>query len=385
MAAVTRRNNPNLGSLSARRFLQDYWQKKPLLIRRAFGNFEPLVSLTELATLARRDDVEARLVTFFEGRWGVRDGPFARLPARRSDWTLLVQGVNLYVPAVDALLQRFAFLPYTRLDDIMVSYAVEGGSVGPHFDSYDVFLLQAEGRRRWRIGSQKDLELEDDVPLKILRRFAATEEWVLEPGDMLYLPPHIAHEGVALEPGMTYSIGFRAPSFTEIAREFLFSMAETTSLEGRYQDASRKPVARPARLERELLRQVGAQLGRIRWSPKDVEHFVGRYFSEPKAHVYFEPPAHRTRERFGALALRHGLIVDPRTRLLYRNRDFYINGECVRVSKSAHDWLATLADQRRANRAACRAGLLHDELLTLLHEWYEAGWIIKGESTRVAQ
>jgi 50S ribosomal protein L16 3-hydroxylase len=192
---------PLLGGLTARQFMSRHWQKKPLVVRGAIPGFSPLLERPALFTLAGQDEVESRLVEQQGDRWKFRRGPFARKvipPLSRAGWTLLVQGLDLHDDAAHGLLQRFSFLPQARLDDLMVSYATDGGGVGPHFDSYDVFLLQAQGRRRWRIGRQKDLELRDDVPLKILANFEPEEEHVLEPGDMLYLPPRYAHDGVAV-------------------------------------------------------------------------------------------------------------------------------------------------------------------------------------------
>src|SRR5262245_41007250 len=186
-----------LGGLSSKQFLSQFWQRKPLLVRNAISDFKGVVQAPELLALATRPDVESRIVRRDRGTWTVREGPFsrrelARLP--RFDWTLLVQGLNLEVPQADALLRRFRFLPHARLDDVMVSYAATRGGVGPHFDSYDVFLLQGPGRRRWSIGRVQDSELEPGAPLKILRRFEPENEWLLEPGDMLYLPPGWAHD-----------------------------------------------------------------------------------------------------------------------------------------------------------------------------------------------
>ena len=228
-----------LGGLSAREFLARHWQRKPLVVRGAIPALADPVDLRALLALARRDDVESRLVVRAGRRWQLAHGPLARaetasLPAR--DWTLLVQGLNHVVPAAERLLARFAFVPWARLDDVMVSYAAAGGGVGPHVDSYDVFLLQGRGRRRWRISRQRDLAVVPRAPLKVLRGFKAEEEWVLEPGDMLYLPPGIVHDGVALEPCMTYSIGFRAPAADELGREFLGWLQERLALRGRYRD-----------------------------------------------------------------------------------------------------------------------------------------------------
>ena len=197
-----------LGGLSPQLFMKRHWQKKPLLIRQALPGFKPLLSRPELFSLAGLDEVQSRLVTRPGAKeaWKLQNGPFSRkaLPGLKTpQWTLLVQSVDLKVAAVQALRDQFRFVPDARLDDVMISYASYGGGVGPHFDSYDVFLLQAQGQRRWRIGKPKNLKLRDDVPLKILSRFEPEQEWVLEPGDMLYLPPRYAHEGVAVGGGVT--------------------------------------------------------------------------------------------------------------------------------------------------------------------------------------
>src|SRR5471032_2920037 len=187
---------PLLGDITPAQFLRDYWHKKPLVIRQAIPGFKPLLSVEALAELATHDHVESRLVTAGGGHWDMQTGPLEAIPSReQKEWTLLVQGVNLHDARADALLRQFRFIPDARLDDLMVSFATDGGGVGPHFDSYDVFLLQAAGQRRWRIGPQKDLSVVEGLPLKILAKFKPNEEFVLEPGDMLYLPPHYAHDG----------------------------------------------------------------------------------------------------------------------------------------------------------------------------------------------
>src|SRR5262245_59526519 len=187
-----------LGDLTAAQFLRRHWQKRPLLVRGALPECADLVRRDTLFALAEREDLESRLVSRNGDKWRVVQGPFTtrqlvRLP--RAGWTLLVQGVDRALAAVQELSQRFAFIPYARLDDVMVSYAPSGGGVGPHFDSYDVFLLQGEGVRRWRVSRQRDLSLVDGAPLRILRRFRPSREWLLDAGDMLYLPPRWAHDG----------------------------------------------------------------------------------------------------------------------------------------------------------------------------------------------
>ena len=209
--------------IDAETFLRDYWQQKPLLIKQGLPGFQSPLDADELAGLALEEDIESRIVmeTGFDGPWELHHGPFdegmfARLPD--TPWTLLVQGVDLWVPEVEAIVDAFPFLPRWRIDDIMVSYANDGGSVGPHFDYYDVFLIQGWGNRRWSIGGDcdEDSPLQAGTPLKILRDFTAQQSWLLEPGDILYLPPCIAHHGVAEGECMTYSLGFRSPTAGEL-------------------------------------------------------------------------------------------------------------------------------------------------------------------------
>src|SRR5688572_15092753 len=283
-----------LAGLSRGEFLRRHWQKKPLLARNALIEHAGAVTRDRLFDLARRDDVESRIVMRKRGRWQVRHDPFARaeigrLP--REGWTLLVQGVDLAVPAAARLLREFAFVPYARLDDVMVSYAAPGGGVGPHFDSYDVFLVQGEGKRRWRVSAQRDLDLVSGAPLKILRRFKSDREWLLGPGDVLYLPPRYAHEGIAVGECITYSIGFRAPAAQELAERFFDFLHDRVALEDRYADPGLEPAREPARIPAALLDWTAHTLERLRWSRSDVSEFLGAALSEPKNAVVFERPA----------------------------------------------------------------------------------------------
>ena len=242
---------PLLGGISPATFMRKYWQKKPLLIRQAMPGVKPPIERSKLFALAESDEVESRLIvqTAVEGGkvegakarkpkkadagWRLSHGPLSRRslpPMTQAGWTLLVQGLDLHVPAAYDMLQQFRFVPDARLDDLMISYATDGGGVGPHFDSYDVFLLQVHGQRRWRIGQLSDPTLQADVPLKILTNFVPEHEWVLEPGDMLYLPPRYAHDGIAEGECQTYSIGFRSPSFQELGEAFLQFMADSIDL-----------------------------------------------------------------------------------------------------------------------------------------------------------
>ena len=373
---------PLLGNLTPAVFLRDYWHKKPLLIRQAIPNFTPLLSAEALFDLAARDDVESRLVSRSGrgGGWELQHGPFAALPgpmARSAAWTLLVQGINLHDDAADTLLRQFRFISDTRLDDMMISYATDAGGVGPHVDSYDVFLLQAHGRRRWRISAQRDLTLVEGLPLKVLRNFVPEQEFVLEPGDMLYLPPHYAHDGVAIGECMTYSIGFRAPAFQELGEAFLQFMGDTIDLPGRYADPDLKPTSHPARIDSAMVAQVAGQLHKVQFTDDDIAIFLGEYLSEPKSSVVFTPPARPlTLARFGQSAARRGIALVRTTRMLYRGAHVFINGESFAVERADRLLLAALADHRSIDAAAL--GQVSDDVREALHIWYCDGWLRLG-------
>src|SRR5450830_1759911 len=300
---------PLLGGLSPDQFFSEYWHKKPLVIRQAIPGFSPLLTSEELFELAGLDDVESRLITFFKERWEMKNGPINKIPVKeKKDWTLLVQGVNLHDEAADDLLRQFSFIPDARLDDLMISYAADGGGVGPHFDSYDVFLLQAHGKRQWKIGAQTDLTLIDGMPLKILKNFKAEQEFVLEPGDMLYLPPQYAHDGVAIGECMTYSIGFRAPAFQELGEAFLQFMADTIDLPGRYADPDLIPAKNPAELQTPMVERIAEELNKMQFTADDITIFLGQYLSEPKASVFFDPVDEPlTPARFAQAAKKRGV------------------------------------------------------------------------------
>lgn len=372
------RTHDVLGHVSARDFLSKYWQKKPLLIRQAIPGFQPLLSREELFALARNEAVESRLITNFRQQWKMQHGPVSDFPAvSRKNWTLLVQGVNLHDDKADQLLNRFRFIQDARLDDLMISYATDTGGVGPHFDSYDVFLLQAHGKRRWRIGAQKDLSLVEGMPLKILRDFTPTHEYELEPGDMLYLPPHYAHEGVAVGECMTYSIGFRAPSWQELGEAFMNFMADNVDLPGRYADPDLKVSKNPAKIGDDMLANVSKQFTKLAARPQDIAIFLGEYLSEPKPTVWFEPTARPlTLARFISEVGQRGLRLHRKTRMLYRNKFVFINGESFEPVGVDRRLLQTLADQR-----ALPAGQIDSasaDLQESLYQWYRDGWIITG-------
>jgi len=364
---------PLLNKLTPAQFLRRHWQKKPLLTRASLPQFAPLVTRRDLQEMAGSADTESRLIARTGGRWQVSHGPFtqrdfAKLPAR--NWTLLVQGVNHVLPEVSALLAQFDFIPYARLDDLMVSYAPPGGGVGPHFDSYDVFLLQGEGRRRWQISSQRDLALVPDAPLKILSRFRAGREWTLKAGDMLYLPPHCAHDGVALDECITYSIGFRAPSAQDLCGRFLEFMQDRLDAPQLYSDPQLKPTRHPAKINSQLTQGLLRLLDNVRWKREDMLRFLGEDLSTPKSHVVYAAPRRAlSLPAFIKTVSKQGLRLAPQSILLYDETAFYINGERWAVPARARARISQLADRRMLPpTAASSAGM------NTLYAWYRAGY-----------
>lgn len=367
-----------LGGITPARFMQRHWQKKPLLVRQAWPGFQPVLGRDALFALAAREEVESRLVVHEGQAWRLQRGPFARraLPStKRPDWTLLVQGVDLHHEAAHALLHAFSFLPAARLDDLMISYASDGGGVGPHFDSYDVFLLQAQGRRRWRIGRQQDLQLQENVPLKILARFEPEQEFVLEPGDMLYLPPRYAHDGIAIGECQTYSIGFRAPSQAELARELLQRLADEAGESLRpvlYRDPSQPATATPGAVPAGLADFARQAVAAALKDPLALERVLGEVLTEPKPQVWFEGRSAPRRLRSVAL--------DARTRMLHDARHVFVNGQAWRAAGRDATLMRRLADRRRLD--APELARASEAALALLRTWCEAGWLrANGEGT----
>jgi 50S ribosomal protein L16 3-hydroxylase len=367
-----------LGDITPAQFLRDYWHKKPLLIRQALPGFHPLLPRDDLFALAARDDVESRLITRDGGKWNLQSGPQASLPdPARKDWTLLVQGVNLHDDDADALLRQFRFIPDVRLDDLMISYASDNGGVGPHFDSYDVFLLQAHGQRRWRISAQKDLSLVEGMPLKILANFEAEEEFLLEPGDMLYLPPHYAHDGTAVGECMTYSIGFRAPAYQELGEAFLQFMADSIDLPGRYADPDLSPAKNPAEIGKPMLDAVAAELAKVRFTEDDIAIFLGEYMSEPKPAVYFDTPSPLLQPgKFRQHVLKKGVKLSRKTSMLYAGKHLFINGESFAIGRADRKALLLLANERSLSGEEVAAS--SDDVQEALYTWYEDGWLLPG-------
>jgi 50S ribosomal protein L16 3-hydroxylase len=368
-----------LGGITPHQFLAEYWQKKPLLVRQALPGFTGVARRGEIFDLACNGDVESRLVRYRADKPEaciVQYGPQKRsqLRGKKIPWTVLVQGLNLWLPAADALLRQFDFIPQARLDDLMVSYAVDGGGVGPHFDNYDVFLLQGFGKRRWQIANQDDRSVHEDAPLRILKNFQPVHDWEVEAGDLLYLPPQWAHNGIAIGECTTYSVGVKSPTAQELACGFLDWLGEHIALEGAYADPGLALQDNSAEIGPAMIQQVARMLDGIRWDQRDVAAFLGSYLTEPKPTVFFEPPDNPANfETFSRALAAHGATLDSRSLLLWSDAaGFYLNGEALTPPPLPSDCatLAKIAHQRKVS-----GGDLSPTLTSLLYCWYEDGFL----------
>jgi 50S ribosomal protein L16 3-hydroxylase len=329
---IDARNKPPLG-MPAADFLRDYWQKRPLLIRNAFPDFETPVTPEDLAGLACEEGALSRIAIHDQASdsWTVRTGPFREeeFPGMPDhDWTLLVQDMDKWDPDIRALLDQFRFLPRWRIDDVMISFAAPGGSVGAHVDQYDVFLLQAQGHRRWQIDAGEALgkgvpsaEFRDGVALKLLRQFHPTHEWVLGPGDMLYLPPNVPHHGVAEDACLTFSVGMRAPSAAELLGDFVDTLLTEADETVRYRDDDLAPPKDPNEIDADAMRRAVAGLNALRMNdPERLGDWFGRFMTIYRSvgdSLMPDPPRSRIEVEFdlqqGAVLARH-----PWTRVAWR-------------------------------------------------------------------
>ena len=393
-----------LGGISPATFMKTYWQRKPLLIRQAFPDFKPPLSKSALRKMSKRDDVESRLIWKEQGRWQMEPGPFSSLPRiNEPDWTLLIQSADIHDDACAELLHQFRFMPDARLDDLMISIATTGGGVGPHFDSYDVFLIQGQGRRLWRFGQQKNLDLVPDLPLKILQHFEPEEEFILEPGDMLYLPPQAAHDGIALDDDcMTLSVGFRAPDARMMACGMLEIAAEMTAEADRparpYRDPGQPATDLPALIPDRLIQAAIQAAEAVKLDESIATRFLGCWLTEPNRLAVFDAVDpeevddlmadvnHSQLKRVGkpgktpplGESIRQGepgkrWVLDRRSRMLYRGKALFINGE--HTGLKPEPGLVHLADHRFLNVDSPAAKTLSDDALEALRIWLEDGWV----------
>ena len=346
----------NWGDLTVETFLRDYWQQKPLLIRNAFPDLEPVVSSDELAGLSLEEEVESRLIQFKpdSSEYQLECGPlneetFAHLP--ESHWTLLVQAVDHYSPKAKALLDAFNFVPNWRIDDLMISYATPGGGVGPHYDNYDVFLIQAKGTRRWELGAIESSQSPrlPDAPVMILSEFQCLESFDLEPGDMLYLPPQVAHNGIATsEDCVTYSAGFRAPSDAEILRTVSDSIGEALTSEHRFSDPKRTLCQSPGEIDQASITQIEQRLKALLSNREQLESALGSLFSEPKYPDQTEQLDPEDYDDWILGATEDGIELLPNNRLLYSDGEqfkLFCNGVQLEVDDAEIELAKQLANQ----------------------------------------
>jgi len=367
-----------LGGLSPEQFMRRHWQKMPLLIRQAIPGMKPLIERSPLLAMVESEEVESRLIVRQGAQWTLKKGPMdrKRLPSLKTpDWTVLVQGVDLHHDAVHSLLQQFRFVPDARLDDLMISFATEGGGVGPHFDSYDVFLLQAHGQRKWRIGKPPRYELQEGVPLKILKDFKPEAEFVLNPGDMLYLPPGYAHDGVAVGECMTYSVGFRVPRSAELASELLMGLSEEmaeaqgSDSDGLYQDPHQAAAIQDASVPKALQEFAARSVAKALKEPQILNCLLGESLTEPKPNVWFDAP---DGDELPDFEWPTQVRLDRRTKMLFDTKHIFINGESFRAAGKDAQLLRKLANQKQLSKGL--AAQLSDDAAELMRAWWEEGW-----------
>ncbi|MFJ3259980.1 JmjC domain-containing protein [Pseudomonas sp. NPDC086581] len=375
-----------LGGISAEEFLRDYWQKKPLLVRQAIPDFKSPLDPDELAGLALEEMIESRIVLEHgDSPWELRRGPFqedtfSQMPER--DWTLLVQAVDQFIPEVAELLEHFKFLPSWRIDDVMISYAAPGGGVGPHFDNYDVFLLQGHGRRRWKVGQTCDASspMLPHADLRILAEFEESADWVLEPGDMLYLPPRIAHYGIAEDDCMTYSVGFRAPSAAEVLTHFTDFLAQFLSDEERYSDAgmaAMKGDFDQHQIQRDALDRLKNLLQEHMSDERLLLTWFGQFMTEPR---YPELVAGEEIEEDDlTTAIKDGevLIRNPSARMAWSEVDvgllLFASGQTVVLPEKLRDLLKLVCSAQSLHEGNLGQWLADDDGRKLIGELIKQG------------
>jgi 50S ribosomal protein L16 3-hydroxylase len=347
------RKNHILGKTSVDTFLKKYWQKKPLLIRNAIENFQSPITEKDLFKIAQDEEAISRLIEYKKNLWQVKYGPFKKsdfLKKKNAPWTVLVQNINHHLSFANSFLNFFKFIPYARLDDLMVSYATMEGSVGAQFDSYEVFLFQAKGEREWRISKQKEFALDKKSAIKIITNFKSKNSWVLKPGDMLYLPPNIGHWGIShSDDCLTYSIGFRAPDIFEIQSKFLDFIQDNLSINKNdlYKDPNLKLQKNPAEINSSMINKIQQIVNQLRWNKNSINTFIGQLLTDPVETAIFQPPKAISLEIFKKNLSKKTLALNPKTRMLFIKNSFYINGEFIDADKKYAAHLRQLANDRK--------------------------------------
>lgn len=372
-----------LGDVEVRDFMTTDWHRNARVFRQAIPDFQPICEIDALLDLALDPDVETRLIQQTDNQWSLERGPLDRLPQRTDPrWTVLLQGLNLHLQSGSDLLERFRFVPEARLDDLMISFATDGGGVGPHFDSYDVFLLQMHGQRRWRISAQSDLSVQEGLPLKILKNFRAEQEFTLNPGDMLYLPPHYAHDGIAIGECTTLSIGFRAPTAAELLSSVFQQLAEDVLCDSaltsiRFADPLRGMTDNPGALPTDLSDFVAAALMTFKPDTASLEKGLLIHTTEPKESVVFDPPSRApTARKLLATLKKQGIHLHRASRLVCGLHHFAINGEVFASFNGPEDiLLRKLANHRFLSARDCANLGPEDEFVLWCVNMADAGWL----------
>lgn len=373
----------HISGIPVDQFMREDWHTKPRLFKQAFPGFEPLCDLETIAEMASDEDIESRLIQHTNSTWSMEHGPFDELPPlNQKAWTVLVQGIDHHLPEAYDLLQQFRFIPDARLDDIMLSLASDGGGVGPHYDSYDVFLLQMHGKRHWKVGPLENTELEENVPLKILKDFKPTEEFVLEPGDMLYLPPNYGHDGVAQGTCSTLSIGFRAPTQAEVLSGILRDLADQIDkdpvmLNTLFKDPGRGIQSNPAEIPDDMVHFGLNLITGFSTGNNQIQSSIGGLLTEPKPHVYFLNNTENLeiQDIISTLGDR-GIALSMKTRMLYKDNFFYINGEIVNPTDALTvKQLQMLANRREFDPSEASKALKNTEFQYFLVGFAKAGWV----------
>lgn len=367
-------------------FLREYWQQKPLLIRQPWAKWRNPFSADELAGLSMEAEVESRLVTCEGDGWAAENGPFSETQFAQLDgkaFTLLVQAVNHYVGDVAALIEAFRFIPDWRIDDVMVSYASNGGGVGPHYDQYDVFLIQGAGRRQWKVGQHCDADspLLPHDDLRLLAEFESRAEYILEPGDMLYIPPGIAHDGVALDDDcMTYSVGFRAPSRGELIGDWSDDLLATITDDDRYGDVGLVQQDNPGEIKLSAIDGLHRMIT-DKLSDRDAfAKWFGEYCSAPKyADMDWAPDEKLEEADIAKICARGPLVMrNPASRLAFTTRAdgtlfMFFDGESCVCSGEAAEFVENICAVPEINLA--KKPVLDDKVITLLTRLYNLGSI----------
>ncbi len=377
-----------LGGISVEEFLEKYWQKEPLLIRQAIPGYQCPVTPEEIAGLACEEEVESRLILEKDGDtpWQVEKGPFPEerfttLPA--THWTVLVQEINKHVPEFALLQDAFSFLPNWRLDDVMVSYAPEHGTVGPHADNYDVFLIQGAGHRRWQINRAEpsDDDLIPGLPLKIMRDFQVEEEWVLGPGDMLYLPPGVAHYGVATDNDcITVSVGYRAPTVGAVLSGYFNDVLAQTDVDAFYSDPDLKAQAAPGEIALSAREDFRALIRAIPMDDERIDRWFGSFITDVRPGHYVPEPDEELRpKKFKELFKKHGELWRSEYCRFAHFTDaagttwFYVAGDEIEMYGDGPKLARLLAGQRRFRFKELAPYLEDKDLLEFLTDLYNLG------------